>query len=83
MRNMYYYNIVFKVMHECKDLFVNCWWRIRYINCCEIFTLQKTEYGLCWSFNSATSLESKTVNVSCTCTKVSCIKVLLSNLLRL
>lgn len=51
-------------MHTCEELFLECWWRIKYYNCCQILTLQKTEYGICYSFNSATSATSPSVNVS-------------------
>lgn len=42
-------------MLTCSELFTgNCWWRNRYLNCCEnFFELQKSEYGICYSFNSA------------------------------
>lgn len=43
-------------MVRCTDLFLkNCWWRNKYFQCCDIFDLQKCEYGLCYSFNSATN----------------------------
>lgn len=43
-------------MIRCTDLFLgNCWWRNKYFPCCDIFDLQKCEYGLCFSFNSATN----------------------------
>lgn len=47
----------------CSDLFVRCWWRNKYLPCCELFTTQWSEYGACYSFNSASSADSPEVNV--------------------
>lgn len=52
--------------YTCKDLFMRCWWRNQYLPCCDIFTVQWSEYGSCYSFNSATSAPSSEVNVSMT-----------------
>lgn len=38
--------------YSCGDLLRECWWRSRQINCCELFTMSKSEYGYCYSFNS-------------------------------
>lgn len=47
------------VMLSCEEIFNGkCWWRNKYVNCCDedgLFFLQRTEYGLCFSFNSAVS----------------------------
>lgn len=44
------------MVHKCSELFgLPCWWRNKYINCCSIFTEQKSEYGICYAFNSATN----------------------------
>lgn len=48
-------DLLFKVVPSCKDILSACWWRYDDKECCEIFELQKTEYGFCYSFNSATS----------------------------
>ncbi|XP_033224039.1 pickpocket protein 19-like [Belonocnema kinseyi] len=48
-------DIMYRVVPNCKDLFSFCWWRYYTQNCCQIFDLQKTEYGFCYSFNSRTS----------------------------
>lgn len=40
---------------DCAQIFVECTWRTRPQNCCEIFELQRTERGICWIFNSAVS----------------------------
>jgi amiloride-sensitive sodium channel len=44
-------------MPECRELLTasDCWWRNDYQNCCDIFELQRTEYGFCYSFNSEVS----------------------------
>lgn len=52
------------MMHDCDDFFVSCLWRNSPFNCCEWFSKQRTEYGICWSFNSYTNVGSKFVNVS-------------------
>lgn len=52
------------MMHDCEDFFVSCQWRNTKFNCCEWFSKQRTEYGVCWSFNSYTNVGSKFVNVS-------------------
>ncbi|XP_067203931.1 pickpocket protein 19-like [Linepithema humile] len=44
-----------EVMPRCDDLLSECWWRNGDRNCCEIFEVQKTEYGFCYSFNSELS----------------------------
>lgn len=48
-----------EVSYTCEELFDEaiCWWRNRYFNCCESFSLQKSEYGLCYSFNSVLNIE--------------------------
>lgn len=46
--------------YTCDELFEKiCWWRNREIPCCEIFSIQKTEYGFCYSFNSLTNDEGR------------------------
>lgn len=52
------------LMHDCELFFVSCSWRNVAFNCCEWFSKQKSEYGICWSFNSFTSVGTKFVNVS-------------------
>ncbi|KZC04695.1 Sodium channel protein Nach [Dufourea novaeangliae] len=41
-----------QVVPNCEQLLSDCWWRNSARDCCEIFELQKTEYGFCYSFNS-------------------------------
>lgn len=52
------------MMHECSVFFVSCSWRNVAFNCCEWFSKQRSEYGICWSFNSFTNVGSKFINVS-------------------
>ncbi|XP_071649973.1 pickpocket protein 19-like [Temnothorax longispinosus] len=44
--------VLHEVMPRCDQLLSTCWWRNANRNCCEIFEVQKTEYGFCYSFNS-------------------------------
>ena len=39
-------------MPRCDQLLSSCWWCNADRNCCDIFQVQKTEYGFCYSFNS-------------------------------
>lgn len=44
------------VMLTCEEIFTGkCWWRNKYFNCCseDFIQHQKTEYGICFGFNSA------------------------------
>ncbi|GAB0089180.1 pickpocket protein 19 [Sergentomyia squamirostris] len=51
--------LAINLRYSCLEVFENhCWWRSRYINCCDIFKLQKSEYGICYSFNSASNEET-------------------------
>lgn len=59
LKNNYYYNtdinvteVLHEVMPRCDLLLSDCWWRNKDRNCCDIFEVQKTEYGFCYSFNS-------------------------------
>lgn len=45
-------------MPSCEQFLSSCWWRNADRNCCEIFEVQKTEYGLCYSFNSEMAVTS-------------------------
>ncbi|KAL1465493.1 hypothetical protein WDU94_005060 [Cyamophila willieti] len=47
------------VLPKCEEVFGTCSWHGKNVNCCEIFSLQKTEEGYCFSFNSLTSEEGK------------------------
>lgn len=44
--------VLYEVMPLCDQLLSACWWRNTDRDCCEIFEVQKTEYGFCYSFNS-------------------------------
>jgi hypothetical protein len=52
------------MMHDCESFFVECRWRKKKMKCCEIFKMQLTEYGICWSFNSLTSVDKMNLNDS-------------------
>lgn len=52
------------MMLDCADFFVSCWWKNIPFNCCDFFSKQLSEYGICWSFNSYSSVGTKSVNVS-------------------
>lgn len=43
------------VMLRCEEIYIGrCWWRNKYFNCCNDFLFTtRSEYGLCFSFNSA------------------------------
>lgn len=51
--------ILLETIPKCSDLLSRCWWRNSYRDCCEIFEVQKTEYGFCYSFNSELSEEQR------------------------
>lgn len=52
--------ICLQAVRPCNDIFdFPCWWRNSFHNCCELFELQKTCYGYCYSFNSDVSEYSK------------------------
>jgi hypothetical protein len=45
-----------QVMPKCKEMMPTaCWWRNEFRNCCDIFELQRSEIGYCYSFNSEVS----------------------------
>ncbi|KAI8123237.1 Pickpocket protein 19 [Lucilia cuprina] len=44
----------------CSQVFsTTCLWRLKPYNCCELFTLERTELGFCYVFNSVISPKSK------------------------
>lgn len=46
------------MMHDCDQFFIECEWKKMKFNCCDVISRQKTEYGICWSFNSYSSEKS-------------------------
>ena len=52
------------MMHNCEDFFVSCLWKKIPFKCCDYFSRQRSEYGVCWSFNSNSNAGTKFVNVS-------------------
>lgn len=55
------------MMLDCEVFFVSCSWKKVPFNCCDLISRQITEFGICWSFNSATNVGSEHVNVRCCC----------------
>ncbi|RZF43741.1 hypothetical protein LSTR_LSTR009164 [Laodelphax striatellus] len=56
IKNVNLSDILLRVMRPCTEVFLyNCWWRNQEFNCCEIFEVQKSEFGFCHSFNSDVS----------------------------
>lgn len=54
------------LMHDCHQFFIQCSWRKKPFNCCDWFTKQRTEYGICWSFNSFSSEQTKFIDKTST-----------------
>lgn len=52
-------NVLKYINLQCPDNFVECNWRSKPYNCCDLFELQHTELGNCWVFNSQVSQESR------------------------
>ncbi|XP_050528842.1 sodium channel protein Nach-like [Daktulosphaira vitifoliae] len=48
-------NIMKLLMPSISDVFFKCYWRGANINCTDLFRLQRTEEGFCYSFNSKTA----------------------------
>jgi acid-sensing ion channel, other len=55
--------VTFQMTHKCEDFLKNCFWRQKSVNCCDIFSRQKSEFGICYSFNSLSSVGTPFVNV--------------------
>ncbi|XP_046674840.1 LOW QUALITY PROTEIN: sodium channel protein Nach-like [Homalodisca vitripennis] len=47
------------VLPKCDEVFASCSWHGMTENCCEIFHIQRSEEGFCYSFNSFTSQRLK------------------------
>lgn len=47
-----------------------CMWRLKPYNCCELFTLERTEIGFCYVFNSAVSSAAQEKAVRCSLEKL-------------
>ncbi|XP_038221197.1 uncharacterized protein LOC119839074 [Zerene cesonia] len=43
---------VARIRANCTELLTDCWWGGEYFRCCNRFRPIKTEYGVCFSFNS-------------------------------
>ncbi|BES91979.1 sodium channel activity [Nesidiocoris tenuis] len=44
-----------KTLPQCQYLFEECYWRGELVDCCKMFSLQRTEEGYCYAFNSFTN----------------------------
>ncbi|XP_060841385.1 sodium channel protein Nach-like [Rhopalosiphum padi] len=45
------------VLPTCNEVFNACYWIGHSYNCCDLFSLQRSEEGFCYSFNSLTSVK--------------------------
>ncbi|XP_026679147.1 uncharacterized protein LOC113467262 [Diaphorina citri] len=52
-------DFMIKVMPQCEELFLECHWIGKIFDCCELFQLQRSEEGFCYSFNSLTSVNNQ------------------------
>ncbi|CAG2065370.1 unnamed protein product, partial [Timema podura] len=43
------------VMPTCQEVFEACFWHGKGIPCCELYQVQRSELGYCFSFNSLTT----------------------------
>ncbi|XP_053958286.1 pickpocket protein 19-like [Anastrepha ludens] len=44
---------------RCEELISHCIWNRFPMNCCEIFSLRRSKYGLCWAFNTLETEEGR------------------------
>uniref|UniRef100_A0A2S2QJY1 Sodium channel protein Nach n=1 Tax=Sipha flava TaxID=143950 RepID=A0A2S2QJY1_9HEMI len=51
-------DFMLKVMPTCDEIFNACFWIGHSYNCCDLFSLQRSEEGFCYSFNSLTSVKN-------------------------
>ncbi|PSN57602.1 hypothetical protein C0J52_00505 [Blattella germanica] len=52
-------HFMIEVFPSCEEIFARCYWLGQRVNCCDVFDLQRTEAGFCYSFNSLTSEKTK------------------------
>lgn len=50
-------DVLLNVLPKCDKMIFNCSWSYATANCCEIFEVQRTGYGFCYTFNSLTSVK--------------------------
>ncbi|PSN55271.1 hypothetical protein C0J52_05819 [Blattella germanica] len=55
LENLKISDFMLKVLPTCKEVFKDCYWIGRYVDCCTLFSIQRTEAGFCYSFNSLTT----------------------------
>ncbi|KAJ9579993.1 hypothetical protein L9F63_004376, partial [Diploptera punctata] len=56
-------DFMLQVLPKCKEMFGQCFWLGVRVNCCQVFQLQRTEAGFCYSYNSITSEVNKKCSV--------------------
>ncbi|CAD6997479.1 unnamed protein product [Ceratitis capitata] len=44
---------------RCEEILSQCLWNHFAMNCCDIFSLRRSKYGFCWSFNSLETVEGR------------------------
>ncbi|XP_026273181.1 pickpocket protein 28-like [Frankliniella occidentalis] len=52
-------NVLLTAFPPCQRFFLGCSWKSNFSDCCDLFELQETNAGFCYSFNSCTSMSSK------------------------
>ncbi|PSN57595.1 hypothetical protein C0J52_00502 [Blattella germanica] len=52
-------HFMIEVLPSCEEIFDHCFWLGQEVNCCDVFDLQRTEAGFCYSFNSLTSEKTR------------------------
>ncbi|PSN57566.1 hypothetical protein C0J52_00510 [Blattella germanica] len=48
---------ILRIMPQCQDVFFECYWLAEFFNCCDVFSIQRSEAGFCYSFNSSVTDE--------------------------
>ncbi|KAK3915934.1 Sodium channel protein Nach [Frankliniella fusca] len=52
--------LLLMALPTCQQLFIYCTWNNKVSDCCDLFEVQETNAGLCYAFNSCTSMTAKT-----------------------
>lgn len=58
-KNINLTDFMLTTLPTCNEIFGRCKWHGQIISCCKEFSLQRTEEGFCYSFNSLTSEAGK------------------------
>ncbi|XP_028043512.1 sodium channel protein Nach-like [Bombyx mandarina] len=59
-----YLELIDKIRWNCTQMLTDCWWADEYFSCCDRFRPTRTEYGLCYVFNSKLTNEGKVITVN-------------------